>query len=167
MSFNHGHSTSKIITLFGLAIMLGSASALFLQWRYGGEEPEKVPPYFETLNLSPILHTDKDNYHIGDTIQVEIALNNDENVKVELRRIEYNLTIYETSKEIYWIKVDHDFIKPVQVEPGSLYWIPVGQTWKQMDQTNKQVPPGTYIIKLSLLPYNQTTSKIIIIDETG
>ena len=162
-----GLSTPKMIILLVLVTVLGTSSALFLHWRYGGEEPKKVLPELENLNVSPILHTDKDKYQIGDTIQVEIALNNSEKTKVELRRIEYNLTIYETGQEIYWINVDHDFTKPIQVESGSVYWIPVGQTWKQMDQTNKQVPPGTYVIKVRLLPYNQTTSKKVIIDETG
>jgi len=161
-----GLSTTKTIILLVLVTVLGTGSALILHWKFGGEGIGREPQDVELLKISPILYTDKDTYYIGDSVQVEVALSNGEDMMVELRWIEYDLTIYGTGQKIYWVRVDHDFDKLVLVEPGSTYRVPVGQTWRQMDSMNKQVPTGTYILELKLLPYNYTVSKIIVIDET-
>jgi len=161
-----GLSTPKTIILLVLVIVLGTGSALILHWKFGGEGIGREPRSIELLKVSPILYTDKDTYHVGDSVQVEVALSNGEDTMVELRRIEYDLTIYGTNQKIYWVRVDHDFDKLVLVEPGSTYRVPVGQTWGQMDSMNEQVPTGTYVLELKLLPYNNTVSKIIVIDET-
>lgn len=161
-----GLSTPKTIILLVLVTVLGTGSALILHWEFGGEGIGREPQDIELLKVSPILYTDKDKYHIGDPIQVEVALSNGEDMTVELGWIEYDLTIYGTGQKIYWVRVDHDFDKHVPVEPGSTYRVPVGQTWMQIDSVNEQVPTGTYILEVKLLPYNYTVSKIIVIDET-
>lgn len=161
-----GLSTTKTIILLVLVTVLGTGSALILHWKFGGEGIGREPQDVELLKISPIMYTDKDKYYIGDSVQVEVALSNGEDMTVELRWIEYDLTIYGAGQKIYWVRVDHDFDKLVLVEPGSTYRVPVGQTWRQMDSMNKQVPTGTYILELKLLPYNYTVSKIIVIDET-
>lgn len=166
-SLAEGHSTANTIILLVLVVILGTSSAFILHWKFGEEESEHKPSDLETLELSPILYTDKDKYHIGDPVQVEIALRNGESEKVELRGIEYNLTIYEDDREIYWMRVQYDFTKPAIIEPYDTYWVQVGQTWKQRDIMNQPVPAGTYVLIMKLLPYNLTTSKIIIVYENG
>ncbi len=166
VSSTSGYSTSKMLLYLLLTTFLGFGSAFILHEKYGDEEPYHMPLDLENPRIIPILSTDKNEYSVGDSIQVEIGILNNESVKVELRSIEYDLTIYQTGREkIYWVKVYNEFTKPVLVDPNTVYQIPIGQTWKQRDMMNQQVPWGTYVIKVKFSPYNLTTTKNIVIEE--
>jgi len=167
VSSTSGYSTSKILLYLFLTTFLGLGSAFILH-EYGDEEPYHMPLDLETPRITPILSTDNNNYSVGDSIQVEIGILNNESVKVELKSIEYDLTIYQTGREkIYWVKVHNEFTNPVLIDPNTVYQIPIGQTWKQRNMMNQQVPWGTYVIQVVLSPYNLTTTKNIVIEEVS
>ena len=174
VSVAKGYSTTKILTLFLLATILGLGSALTLHWKYGGEEPDFGQ---QDLEAFPLLYTDKNSYHIGEPIQMVVALLNNKSVKTELRGIEYNLIIYRLGQknddlainfleQKYTVKVHLEFSEPILLDPNSIYQIPIVHTWDQKDITlYQQVPAGTYILKVELFPYALTTTTSIVIEK--
>lgn len=164
MLINQTYSTRKFAMLIVSIMILGVSSVFFLHWNFGEQKSEQGDNEIDELIISPIISTEKERYYQGDPIEVDIALNNDERIMVQLNHIEYNLTILKNGKNIYSIKTCHEFTCPLVFEPNTVYWMPLSQTWKQIDLMNKQVPEGNYTIKLTLLPYNLTASKIITIE---
>jgi len=156
-----GQSTKKFAFITIITIVLGIGSALSLHWIY---KLPKESTNVDMLKISPILYTDKEKYNIGDTIRMEVVLDNSETTRLEVVRVEYNLTIFETEQKIYEANIRYEFGKPIIIEPNSTYWIPTGQNWNQRDFLNRQVTAGRYLLVLKLLPYNQTTSKMIVIN---
>ncbi|MBS7619113.1 hypothetical protein KEJ21_00475 [Candidatus Bathyarchaeota archaeon] len=156
-----GQSTKKFTFLTIITIALGISSALSLYWIY---KLPKESINVEKMKISPILYTDKEKYNVGDPIRLGVVLSNEETTRLEVVRVEYNLTIFETEQKIYETNIRYEFGRPIIIEPNSTYWIPTGQSWNQRDLLNRQVPEGRYLLVLTLLPYNQTASKIVVIN---
>jgi len=175
LSVAKGYSTSKMLTLLFLAILLGLGSAFTLHWRYRSEESEQ-----QGLETLPMLYTDKNTYRIGESIQIAVALINNEDIKAEIRWVEYDLTVHRLEEEksgnltffcivepkIYTSKIRLEFPEPILVDPKSTYQVPIAQIWDQKSTaSDQQVLAGTYLLKVQLLPYNLTATKTIVIEK--
>lgn len=125
------------VVLIALALGVGCSSVLLQQ-----KEIDKM--------VHVRVETDKSTYDLGEEVQINITLVNDQGVEVSLSSLSYGLEISGPQGVVFLMNVHQTSQGPVRIEPFSQRFVG-SYTWNQEDINKSQVPSGTYTIRVCLL----------------